>query len=232
MIDSDEVLRRERILEALASYRGKEALYREGSRFSRVRIGEIEHTEQEVAALVELIPTPGLFNGWHASSWQVARPWHLVKTSDDLWVNPWVSIKFYFEEELIAAVLRAGEELPPNGYDDARFDQIGNCIWKYRKKKLQNELKGELTLFCNDQPMGVVSEIFLFEFAVHGKFTAFSHDEETWRKLPSPQQWRLETPDGRAFDCDRIQFQSHRQRITIGHCARRDENALGERNVS
>jgi len=189
-MDSIEVQRRERLLAELGSLRGVEALYREGSRFCRARVGDFEAGNDELAVRLDLVPTCGL-DGGVPVSWKIAMRWDRLESADDFWVSTYIGMKLYFEPGLVASIVRRVEGAACERYDREQFERIVGWIERYRKSELARRLTGELTLFHDDRPIGAVTEYFLAEYPqVHGKFAVAEIDDEAKAELRRYRVWR------------------------------------------
>ena len=112
-------------------FEGKEAIYREGSDFSRVRIHDIDITDTVGTALVDLIPTPGLLNT-RPAIWQIGSEWDSFGVDKDGWRMPYLSIGVYFGKNLVKAVVDLCSNLPADEYTSehsrAIFDVLSDFI--------------------------------------------------------------------------------------------------------
>jgi hypothetical protein len=119
-LDATERSRRQRLIEELSRFRNQEAICRDGSKFSRVRVDDVQATDDSVAVKISLVPTPGLDN--RATSWELRKPWAELKSAYDLWVSPYVSAKYYFERGLVEFLLERLERIANEPSDESRFD--------------------------------------------------------------------------------------------------------------
>ncbi len=186
-----ELLRRKGLLESLESYRGREALYREGQRFGRVRVEGFESTDKGLDVQLTLIPTPGLYSEW-SPSWKVYSHWERIRDVQDVWISPYIGMKMYFEPGLVAAIVSWCESCPVADYDSARFDEVVDRIQRYRKQEWKRRTNGVLQLFLNESLLGAVTEHFLCEVSeLHGKFSTADFDEELKLALAGYYDWSM-----------------------------------------
>lgn len=186
---SAEGARRQDLRERLGRLRGAEALYREGKRFSRVRIDATEAGEDGVTVRVSLRPARGLCNDLPAS-WDVRSAWDGFACSEDQLVVAHIGLTMYFEPALIAAVVAWCERLPDAPYSASRSDQIFGCIRAHRASQLAQELSGECQLFWRDRPIGVVSEQLMSGYPeVRATFAPAEVDADLKRALDAYRAW-------------------------------------------
>lgn len=191
-LDATERSRRQRLIEELSRFRNHEAICRDGSKFSRVRVDDVQATDDSVAVKISLVPTPGLDN--RATSWELRKPWAELKSAYDLWVSPYVNAKYYFERGLVEFLLERLERIANDPSDESRFDRIVDWISQFRKRALAQRLDGPLQLSFNGKQVGTVGEHFVGQYLeVHGKIELTDVDPALLAALSRYENWWLDS---------------------------------------
>jgi len=135
---------------------------------SRVRVHELEMTEPQFAARVQLLPTPGLWNelGMQGIRWW----WDEFDCGPEFWARGPVIVETFYFGEVVEAVLRYCESLIDPQYTPERRHEIDRAMCEYRQATLEPHLHGNLELFWNDTSAGSVSDHRLESFpSIHGR---------------------------------------------------------------
>jgi hypothetical protein len=173
----------------LDRFLGEEALYREGDRFSLVRVDAFEPDEKGVAAFVSLIPTRGLWNE-RPPSWRIYSAWSCFGSSEDRWVAAYIDLTLDFEPGLIDAIVDRAERMPDERYGPDRAGQIYRWIRLYRAVRLSRELPGEIRLIWKGRFMGLVTDQQWAGYPeVEARFTPADRDDALRRDLEAYAHW-------------------------------------------
>jgi hypothetical protein len=193
LLDATESSRRKRLIDELSSFRNREAIYRDGSKFSRVRVDEVLSTDEGIVVKISSIPTAGLAD-IPAASKEIRKSWGDLKTAYELWISPHVSAKYYFERGLVEFLIERLARIADEANDESRFDHIVDWIGQFRKRALADRLMGVLKLFFNGQPFGTVSDHFVGQYLeVHGKIELVTGDEALLAALTRYENWWIDS---------------------------------------